>query len=68
MAGDGAAKPVGILLYAGLGTGQPLQYRLGGHTVLVRSLDLNTEWREIHGALIGIVNELALTSRTAGLS
>ena len=61
--GEGA-KPVGLLLYAGLGIGQRLQYRLGGHAVLVRSLDLNRDWREIHGEMMGIVMELAGTSKT----
>jgi hypothetical protein len=54
---------VGVLLYAGLGIGQRLQYRLGGHAVLVRSLDLNRDWREIHGEMMGIVRDLSGTSK-----
>lgn len=61
---DEGAKPVGLLLYAGLGIGQRLQYRLGGHAVLVRCLDLNRDWWEIHGEMMGIVWELAGTSKT----
>jgi 5-methylcytosine-specific restriction enzyme subunit McrC len=64
LAADGGPDSVGVLLYAGLGPGQRLRYRLGGHTVLIRSLDLNREWREIHGDLMGIVKELAGTSKT----
>ena len=58
----GGPDSVGVLLYAGLGPGQRLRYRLGGHTVLVRSLNLDRDWRDIHGELIGIVKELAATS------
>ncbi len=61
---DGGAEPVGVLLYAGLGIGQRLRYRLGGYAVLVRNLDLNRDWRDIHEEMMEIVRELAGTSKT----
>jgi 5-methylcytosine-specific restriction enzyme subunit McrC len=54
----GGVKPVGVLFYAGTGIGENLNYRLGGFTILVRSLDLNRDWRQIHGDLIGIAKSL----------
>jgi hypothetical protein len=59
LAADGGPDSVGVLLYAGLGPGQPLRYRLGGHTLLVRSLDLNRDWRDIHTSLMTLVKGLA---------
>jgi 5-methylcytosine-specific restriction enzyme subunit McrC len=50
--------PIGVLLYARSGEEQCLDYRLGGHTLLVRSLDLNREWREIHASLVALAREL----------
>ena len=50
--------PFGVLLYAGLGTGEPLHYELGGHRVLVRSLDLNQPWELIRRDLLVLVSEL----------
>ncbi len=52
-------EPIGVLLYAGVGDDQRLDYRLGGHTILVRSLDLNQDWQEIHRRLLGFSRELA---------
>lgn len=64
----GGPDTVGVLLYAGLGPGQRLRYRLGGRTVLVRSLDLNRDWRDIHSELMGLVKELAGTSKTLAIA
>jgi 5-methylcytosine-specific restriction enzyme subunit McrC len=50
--------PMGVLLYAGAGEQQRLDYRIGDQPVLVRSLDLNREWREIHRDLLSIAEEL----------
>ena len=33
-------------------------YRLGGHRLLVRSVDLNRDWPDIHRGLIGLAHEL----------
>lgn len=52
-------QPVGVLLYAKSGEAPRLDYRLGGHTVLVRSLDLDREWREIRRQLLGLADEFA---------
>jgi 5-methylcytosine-specific restriction enzyme subunit McrC len=52
------SPPLGVLLYAGLGAGQPLHYELGGQTVLVRSLDLDQPWKLIHQDLLALVTEL----------
>ena len=51
-------EPVGVLLYAGAGDEQRLDYRLLGQTVLVRGLDLNLDWRDIHRALLRLAQEL----------
>jgi 5-methylcytosine-specific restriction enzyme subunit McrC len=52
------SAPLGVLLYAGLGLGQPLHYELGGHMVLVRSLDLDQPWNLIHRDLLALAKEL----------
>lgn len=52
------SAPLGVLLYAGLGTGQPLHYELGGYMVLVRSLDLDQPWKLIHRDLLALAKEL----------
>jgi 5-methylcytosine-specific restriction enzyme subunit McrC len=52
------SAPLGVLLYAGLGPGQPLHYQLGGHMLLVRSLDLAQPWRLIHRDLLALATEL----------
>jgi 5-methylcytosine-specific restriction enzyme subunit McrC len=53
-------EPMGVLLYAGAASDQRLDYRLGGHTVMVRCLDLDQEWRDIHQDLLGLARELVL--------
>jgi 5-methylcytosine-specific restriction enzyme subunit McrC len=50
--------PIGVLLYAGVGDDQRLEYRIGGHTVLVRGLDLNRDWRDIRRSLLTLGREL----------
>ncbi len=50
--------PVGMLLYAGLGPGESLHYELGGHLVLVRNLNLDQPWEQIHSDLLGLAAEL----------
>ncbi len=50
--------PVGVLLYAGAREQQRLDYRLGVHKLLVRSVDLNRDWRDIHRRLISLAHEL----------
>jgi 5-methylcytosine-specific restriction enzyme subunit McrC len=52
-------EPMGVLLYAAVGEDQHLDYRLGQHTVLVRSLNLNLHWAEIRGKLLTLASELA---------
>jgi len=52
------SAPLGVLLYAGLGPGQPLQYELGGQMVLVRNLDLDQPWEQIHRDLLALTGEL----------
>lgn len=51
-------QPVGVLLYAGAGDEQRLDYRIGGHTVLVRGLDLGLDWQDIRRDLLSLVQEL----------
>jgi 5-methylcytosine-specific restriction enzyme subunit McrC len=55
---DNGPKPVGVLLYARAGDGWRLRYQLRGHTLLVHTLDLDCEWREIHRSLLGLAHEL----------
>lgn len=50
-------RPIGVLLYAGAGNEQRLDYQLGGHTVLVRGLDLGLEWPDIHRQLLALARE-----------
>lgn len=51
--------PVGLLLYAGPGSMEGLTYRIGGHRILVRSLDLNRDWQDIHAELLALAAEHA---------
>jgi 5-methylcytosine-specific restriction enzyme subunit McrC len=56
-AADGTA-PLGMLLYASDGEDRRLQYAIGQHTVLIRTLNLNDVWNGIHQGLLEIVREL----------
>jgi 5-methylcytosine-specific restriction enzyme subunit McrC len=56
---DQGPNPTGVLLYASAGKEWRLRYSLGGHTILVRSLDLDRDWKEIHRDLLGLVAKLA---------
>jgi 5-methylcytosine-specific restriction enzyme subunit McrC len=51
-------EPIGVLLYAQVGEQQRLDYRLGGLTVLVRTLDLLQPWQAIHRDLLHLAQEL----------
>jgi 5-methylcytosine-specific restriction enzyme subunit McrC len=51
MEASGGPRPVGVLLYAG-GAMQPLEYRLGGHQIFIRSVDLDRDWQLIHQDLL----------------
>jgi 5-methylcytosine-specific restriction enzyme subunit McrC len=51
--------PSGMLLYAGLGPGEPLDYELDGLTVLIRNLNLDQPWEAIHADLLGLARELS---------
>lgn len=44
----------GVLLYPAVGSDVSLRYRIRGHEVLVKTVDLDREWPEIHRDLIGI--------------
>lgn len=59
MSADDGPEPVGVLLYADVGRVPQLNYRLGGFTLLVRSLNLNQGWHVIHRDLLRLVNELS---------
>lgn len=62
LSAHGGGRPVGVLLYAGSGLGVPLQYRIGGHIVLIRNIDLNCEWEQIHRSLLNLTKELSAIS------
>jgi len=51
-------QPTGVLLYAGVGQEERLQYKLGGNQILVRRLDLDRDWRDIHRGLLALAAEL----------
>lgn len=51
-------KPLGVLLYAGAIDEQRQDYQLGGHTVLVRGLDLGLDWQGIHRQMLRFAREL----------
>lgn len=51
-------EPTGVLLYAGAGEEERLEYRLGGNQILIRRLDLDLPWEEIHRQLLGLATEL----------
>jgi 5-methylcytosine-specific restriction enzyme subunit McrC len=45
----------GILLYPTVGKSLDLQYRIQGHSIRVVTVDLDSDWREIHERLIGLL-------------
>jgi len=49
------ADAEGILLYPAVNENVRLDYRIAGHTVRIRTLDLSRDWRSIHDQLIGMV-------------
>ncbi|MBI4615325.1 MAG: hypothetical protein HY720_17040 [Planctomycetes bacterium] len=49
---------VGVLLYAAAGLHLDLRYRLGGHQVVVRTLDLDQPWEAIRASLLGLIDFL----------
>jgi hypothetical protein len=51
--------PTAVLLYASVGENWRLEYRLRGHRLLVRTLDLDRDWKAIHRDLLGMAEELA---------
>ncbi|MFW6087824.1 MAG: 5-methylcytosine restriction system specificity protein McrC [Myxococcota bacterium] len=57
----GGPPPVGVLLYASTGQSMRVQYRLDGHPVLVRTLDLDRDWQAIHRDLLALTQELRLS-------
>jgi 5-methylcytosine-specific restriction enzyme subunit McrC len=63
---SGTPKPIGVLLYAGKGPGQSLNYELAGHTIAVRNLDLDRDWQDIHAGLIDLVKEFGGAAAATG--
>jgi len=51
-------RPIGVLLYAGAGAGEPLHYSLGGHTVLIRNLSLDQPWEGIRADLLALADDV----------
>jgi len=45
----------GVLLYPAVDQSLDLRFRLPGHTVRVKTLNLNQDWRQIHEDLMGII-------------
>jgi 5-methylcytosine-specific restriction enzyme subunit McrC len=58
MAGTPGPEPIGVLLYAGRLEEERLSYRVGGRTLLVRSIDLSREWPEVHRQVLALAEEL----------
>jgi len=46
----------GILLYPTVSQKLDLEYSIQGHRVVVRTIDLNQDWRTIHDDLLAIIN------------
>lgn len=59
LSADEGARPEGLLLYADVDQIPNLTYRLGGFTLMVRSLNLNQEWPNIHRNILELVSELS---------
>ena len=59
MSVDGGPKPVGVLLYADTGEGFDLTYRVSGHVMRVKSLNLNQSWPDIHRSLLTLAQDVA---------
>jgi len=58
------AHAEGILLYPAVNENVRLDYRIAGHAVHIRTLDLSQDWRSIHDQLTGMVaNHYAALSR-----
>jgi 5-methylcytosine-specific restriction enzyme subunit McrC len=53
-------KTIGILLYPKTGQELNLSYDVKGYPIKVYTVDLNRDWRSIHGRLVEIVNCLTL--------
>jgi 5-methylcytosine-specific restriction enzyme subunit McrC len=49
------AQAEGILLYPAVDQALDLHYRIQGHLIAVRTLDLAQDWREVHAQLLEIV-------------
>lgn len=47
----------GALIYPAVGEAIDLRYRIRGHEVMVRAVDLTRPWHEIHDELIGILSQ-----------
>lgn len=47
----------GALIYPAVGEPVALHYRLRGHEVVVRAIDLMRPWREIHDELLAILGQ-----------
>lgn len=58
MGADNGPKPVGMLLYASAGEDWRLQYHFGGQRLMVRTLNLNRRWRDIHRDLLGVADSV----------
>lgn len=50
-------NPTGVLLYAGAGDTYRLNFRIGRHRIMIRTLDLEQPWRAIHRDLLSIGSE-----------
>ena len=49
-------KPDGMLLYARVGQDYAMDYEIAGHRVMVRTLNLNQNWQDIHRDLLALLN------------
>lgn len=60
-------EPMGLLVYAGTELAEPLHYRINGRTIMIRSLNLNQPWQQIHRDLVGLAGDLAEAVSTVHL-
>jgi 5-methylcytosine-specific restriction enzyme subunit McrC len=59
---------VGVLLYAAARQHLDLRHRLGGHDVLVRTLELDRPWEMIRASLLGLVADVSMSPMANALA
>ena len=58
----------GALVYASPGDGCLHRYRMDGHEIAVAAIDLSEPWKQVHSALINLLEELAHPNVSSSLA